>query len=61
MTNRYNMPAEKVAVLLLTKPARTTRGREVQAKALFRVECGMWIEKALVSDDNSQPLTISRF
>jgi hypothetical protein len=57
----YKMPAEKVAVLLLTNPARTVRGREVQAKVLFRVECALWIEQALLSDNNSQPLTIARF
>jgi hypothetical protein len=61
MTNRYNMPAEKVAVLLLTKPARTARGRAVQAKVLFKVECGMWIAQAAMSDDHSKPLTIARF
>jgi hypothetical protein len=57
----YLMPAEKVAVLLLTTPARTARGKAVQAKALFMVECGMWIAQAAMSDDNSKPLTISRF
>jgi hypothetical protein len=55
------MPAEKVAVLLLTKPARTARGRAVQAKVLFKVECGMWIAQAAMSDDHSKPLTIARF
>jgi hypothetical protein len=61
MTKPYNMSAEKIAVLLMTKPARTARGREVQAKVLFKVECALWIAQALVSDNNSKPLTIARF
>jgi hypothetical protein len=41
------MPAEKIAILLMTRPARTARGKEVQAKVLFRVEVGIWIAEAL--------------
>lgn len=40
-------PQHEVALILTLKPARTERGRAVQAAALFRVEVGMWIAEAL--------------
>lgn len=40
-------PAHEVALLLTMRPARTERGREVQAAVLFRVEASMWIAEAL--------------
>jgi len=36
---------DEVALILTLRPAFTERGRQVQERALFRVECQMWISE----------------
>lgn len=36
-------PLHEVALLLTLKSAKTEKGRKVQERVLFRVECAMWI------------------
>lgn len=40
-------PDHEVALLLTMRPARTDRGKAIQAIVLFRVELSMWIADAL--------------
>jgi hypothetical protein len=40
-------PLDQVALLLMTRPARTERGREVQAAVLARVEIALAIQAEL--------------
>lgn len=52
MSNASNKPAatkslEEVAMILITRPAKTEAGRKVQAAVLARVEIALAIEAAL--------------
>lgn len=50
MTNTTpTKPLSEVAMLLILRPARTERGRKVQAAVLARVEIALAIEDALKS------------
>ncbi len=47
MPTRILKTPEEIAMLLIMRPARTARGREVQAAVLARVEIAMAIQQEL--------------